>query len=191
MNELTKPSQFNQIEKNLYKKLKLFYTKSKLKRIVPYILCKSSISLRVIDYFINKFRDRLILWDKTSVNIKEMTMDNQHAYGRAKWVLKKPKDAKRYLDVKVAYHSMVKCHSKVYFDSCKRVSKNKKHAGKFKFSVDDITLITTLSQLNFFRWLLETRILHFLEENEKMILDHYNTYYKNIKKERGRKTSTK
>lgn len=173
----TKISELTTKDRLLYRDvLKPFYTKTKLLRVKPYIdkSVKNNISLRMIDYLIHEHKPRLILWDKNSVGTK-MNMDNSYDYSHVEWVLEKPIGAQRHLDLLVEYKSMVQTHTKARFDSCKRVSK--KNTGLIRFVVDDVIVETTLSQLNFFRWLLKIKFLDFIEKNRTQVIEIYNQHY--------------
>jgi hypothetical protein len=84
------------------------------------------------------------------------------------------------LDVRISYKSQLKSYKKKYFDPFRRYKKF-----IYTFSVTDKTIVTTIGQLNFFKWVFTTNILHFVEKNLKIISKEMNLSNKDekIKKE--------
>ena len=74
--------------------------------------------------------------------------------------------------VYLSYKGQLKAYSKQYFDpNCRRERILFKIPGHESFT-------TTIGKLNFFRWALESNILHYMEEHEENIRNGYNEYLK-------------
>jgi hypothetical protein len=74
--------------------------------------------------------------------------------------------------VYLSYKGQLKAYSKQYFDpNCRRERILFKIPGHESFT-------TTIGKLNFFRWALESNILHYIEEHEDNIRNGYNSYLK-------------
>jgi hypothetical protein len=74
--------------------------------------------------------------------------------------------------VYLSYKGQLKAYSKQYFDpNCRRERILFKIPGHDSFT-------TTIGKLNFFRWALESNILHYIEEHEEDIRNGYNAYLK-------------
>lgn len=71
-----------------------------------------------------------------------------------------------------SYKGQLKAYSKQYFDpNCRRE--------RIMFKIQNYEPITTtIGQLNFFRWALETNVLEYIEANEELIRTGYNAFLK-------------
>lgn len=115
-------------------------------KIFPYIRGTSSISLRIIDWFVTKF------------SRKNFTT-YQHN-GQSVIVYK-------------SYKGQLDAYNKIFFDTnCRRE--------RIAFSIEgqEEPLITTIGQLNFFRWALEIGLIDYIETNISDIKSGYNQYLK-------------
>ena len=91
-------------------------------------------------------------------------------YSRKNFV-RYPLNGQEFL-VYLSYKGQLKAYSKQYFDpNCRRERIIFKIPGHESFT-------TTIGKLNFFRWALESNILHYIEEHEDDIRNGYNTYLK-------------
>lgn len=119
-----------------------FYQKSdNLERIIPIINRESKVSLRVIEWFITTYaRDRCVMCPMYS---------NNKIVG--------------YTQVYINYKSTLKSFRGRHFGIFKRSDKILLDWGS------DSKLITTIGQLNFFKWAIETQILQFIEKNYTFI----------------------
>ena len=63
-----------------------------------------------------------------------------------------------YFYVHDEYKNQVKSHSKKLFDPFKRHK-------KITYTYDDITITTTIGQLNFMKWVLSNNLLEYIENN--------------------------
>ena len=83
-------------------------------------------------------------------------------------------------DVRISYKSQLKSYKKKYFDPFRRYKKF-----IYIFNVSNKTIVTTIGQLNFFKWAFSTNILQYVEKNLKPISKEMNLSNKDekIKKE--------
>ena len=123
---------FTSKELCLYKMVSEFYKscpKEHIRKMIDIVNQKSEISLRVLDWFATKY-------SKKNSNIK---IDNDIPY----------------YNVRIDYKAVLKSYKKRNFDPFRRRK-------KFKFLFDkqnELQLITTLGQLNFFQWAIKNNII--------------------------------
>jgi len=130
--------------------LQKFFNDEKIAKILPILNGKSSISLRLLDWFVTNFAR---IYSTTIID----------PFGKVKFI---------YLD----YKAQLKAFSKKMFDPfCRR------DRIQFPYGKNE-KIQTTVGQLNFFRWILQSNILEYLSKNWKMIEDDMNQFYKNKKK---------
>lgn len=120
--------------------------------LLPIISGNSRISLRIIDWFVTNYAKK----NNTSFLIKD-----------------KHEQEKQFI-VHMSYKSQLKAYSKKQFDPfCRR------ERISFHYN-DNEKLITTVGQLNFFRWAIDYKVLEFIQKNLKLIEDDMNTSVRNI-----------
>lgn len=104
-------------------------------------------------------------------------------YSRKNFV-RYPLNGQEFL-VYLSYKGQLKAYSKQYFDpNCRR------ERIMFKIPGYD-TFTTTIGKLNFFRWALESNILHYIEEHEDDIRNGYNAYLKDtVQAQKSAKSDT-
>ena len=109
-----------------------------IKKIINIVERKSNISLRLIEWFITKY----------SINITSLNNN---------------KNNDDYIPISIlnSYHIKTKLYQKKYFDLFRRYDV---FIYKFK-NRDDLQMKTTISQLNFFQWLIENNIYNYIEEH--------------------------
>jgi hypothetical protein len=132
-----------------------FSDRKKLDKIIPIITGKSNISLRILDWFVTNYSKKNNIW-------YEILQNN------------KIKNFIVYLD----YKSQLKAFAKTNFDPfCRRE--------RISFiDHDNNELITTVGQLNFFRWSLENNILEYINENYEVIENDMNNSLRNLYKKK-------
>ena len=125
--------------------------------ISPKIVLNDGISsLRILDWFVTNFSK------KNNINYELFLENNQK------------KNFIVYLD----YKSQLKAYSKKQFDPfCRRE--------RISFiDHDNNELITTVGQLNFFRWAIENNILEYIIENYEIIENDMNNSLRNLYKKK-------
>jgi hypothetical protein len=144
--------------------IQFFINRENLDKIIPIITGKSKISLRILDWFVTNYSK------KNNINYEILFKNNQK------------KNFIVYLD----YKSQLKAYSKRNFDPfCRRE--------RISFiDHDNNELITTVGQLNFFRWSIENNILLYVNDNYDIIEKDMNISLKNLyKKKDGDNTRRK
>jgi hypothetical protein len=137
-------------------------SRSNIKLMTKIIKTKSDISLRVLDHFAAKH--------------SKFPEKLNFTYGK-----------KENFNVRISYDAQLRTYKKKYFDPFRRKKKffyfyDKKHPSK--------KILTTIGQLNFFRWAIENRILDFVKKNFKQINVEMKKHAKNekdIKNEKNKK----
>jgi hypothetical protein len=141
--------------------ISFFTNRTNLDQVVPIISGHSHISLRILDWFVTNYSK------KNNIHY-QITVNN------------KIKNFIVYLD----YKAQLKAYSKKQFDPfCRRE--------RISFIDHDMNeLITTVGQLNFFRWAIENNILEYIIENYDTIESDMNNSLRNLyKKKDGEKNS--
>lgn len=141
--------------------INFFTNRINLDQVVPIITGKSTISLRILDWFVTNYSKKNNIHYSVEID-------------------KKIKNFIVYLD----YKSQLKAYSKKQFDPfCRRE--------RISFiDHDNNELITTVGQLNFFRWAIENEILEYIKNNYVIIENDMNNSLRNLyKKKDGEDTS--
>lgn len=140
---------FNKREKILFKSLNNFYLRKvsneDVERMVNIIERKSQISLRIFDWLVTQY-------SKKHVTITVTKNDHPIEF-----------------NLKIDYKAQLKSYRKKYFDPFRR---NEKERFVFNYSEHDnkISVVTTLGQLNFFKWLIENNIIDFVDEHKDELI---------------------
>tara|TARA_B110000037_G_C17098620_1_gene497029 strand:+ start:1728 stop:2336 length:609 start_codon:yes stop_codon:yes gene_type:complete len=133
--------------------INFFAVKENLDNVIPIITGKSKISLRILDWFVTNYSKK-----------------NNISYQLE--LKKKTKNFIVYLD----YKSQLKAYSKKQFDPfCRR-----ERISFFDHSNNE--LITTVGQLNFFRWSIENKIISYIVDNYSEIENDMNNSLRNLYK---------
>jgi len=135
--------------------INFFTNRDNLDKVIPIITGKSKISLRILDWFVTNYSK------KNNIHY-QITLNN------------KVKNFIVYLD----YKSQLKAYSKRQFDPfCRRE--------RISFiDHDNNELITTVGQLNFFRWGIENNILEYIKTNYEIIENDMNNSLRNLYKKK-------
>jgi len=135
--------------------INFFTDRSNLDQVIPIIIGKSKISLRILDWFVTNYSKKNNIHYQIEIN-------------------NKTKNFIVYLD----YKSQLKAYSKKNFDPfCRRE--------RISFiDHDNNELITTVGQLNFFRWAIDNNILMFIRENYNIIEMDMNNSLRNLYKKK-------
>jgi hypothetical protein len=143
--------------------IQFFTNRNNLDKVIPIITGKSTISLRILDWFVTNYSKKNNIHYQIEVN-------------------NKTKNFIVYLD----YKSQLKAYSKKQFDPfCRRE--------RISFiDHDNNELVTTVGQLNFFRWAIENNIINFIKINYEEIETDMNSSLRNLyKKKDGENTRRK
>lgn len=134
-----------------------FSNKINLDKVIPIITGDSVISLRILDWFVTNFS-------------KKKNVHYQNTFN----------DIIKNFIVYLDYKSQLKAYSKKQFDPfCRRERIT-------LIDNDGNELITTVGQLNFFRWALENDIINYIIENYEIIENDMNNSLRNLyKKKKG------
>jgi len=148
----------------LLKSLKEFYEIPKNKQKLFDILNNTNkISLRIIDWFVTNYSKK----NNTSYlfnNKKILDLNYED-----------PNPDSKQFNVYYSYKSQLKSYSKKKFDPfCRR--------NRIEFTIDNEKIISTLGQLNFFKWAINNLILDYIKINYKEIENDMNICYNNIHK---------
>jgi len=135
--------------------INFFTNRDNLDLVIPIITGKSNISLRILDWFVTNYSKKNNIHYQIILN-------------------KKIKNFIVYLD----YKSQLKAYSKRQFDPfCRRE--------RISFiDHDNNELITTVGQLNFFRWGIENNILEYIKTNYDIIENDMNNSLRNLYKKK-------
>ena len=137
--------------------------KSYIDKILPIVTGNSEISLRVLDYFVTNYakNNNIVLNKTTNYNI--------------------------YQD----YKNKLKSYNKRFFDPfCRINKKNMTNKIAFKYESDKI-IITTIGQLNFFRWAIKNKIIDYVIQDHTKINNEMNNINCNKKKYKIENTLSK
>ena len=134
-----------------------FYRKDQnMTKILPIVTGSSEISLRVLDYFVTNYSKIHDIKIKLSDNVN--------------------------LNIYQDYKNKLKSYNKRFFDPfCRINKKNMTNKIAFKYSKDNF-IITTIGQLNFFKWAITNKIIEYVNTNHKVINDEMNMINKINKK---------
>ena len=128
-----------------------FYkNKNNLNKILPIVTGTSDLSLRVLDYFVTNY-----------------SKNNQINLGN--------KNDTKY-NVYHDYKNKLKSYNKRFFDPFCRINK-KNITNKIAFKYDDEKyIVTTIGQLNFFRWAIRNKIIDYVVNDLEKINNDMNNY---------------
>ncbi len=140
-----------------YKKLDNFFsscTKEENQLMVDIINGTHLISLRFLDWFVTRY---CFLY-KLAINVSNPYIKQEN------------------FNINISYKAQLKSFKKKYFDPFRRKK-------KFYYICEknNLVLLTTLGQLNFFRWAISYDIIKYTETNYRDIItkiSHVNTYFK-------------
>lgn len=137
-------TQFNIESKSdlLLKTLKIYFTEERFKSVLPIITGNSKISLRVIDWFVTNY-------SKKNQIVYKITENNEESY----------------INIHNHYRSQLNAYGKKYIDPFCRG----KERILFKVS-ESQCVMSNLSQINFFKWAVQYKVLDYIEKNYTAIV---------------------
>lgn len=144
----------------LLKSLKLYYKNKEIFNLLSSIVnSKNYISRRTIEYFVTNYA----LINKISYNLEEKGEINKFF-------------------VHTSYKDQLKAHKKKYFDPFGR-------GIRIPFFSDDDCIITTIGQLNFYKWFFSKKVYNYCLENYSIIQNSLLNNKKTTRKYNKKKKS--
>lgn len=156
-------------ESLLLQSLYVYYQeKDNIERMIPIVTGNAKVSLRVLDWFVTNYsKSNDVIFD-----------------------LKKNREFIKF-NVYQDYKNKLKSYNKRFFDPfCRQNKKNLTNKIAFKYN-DDKYIVTTIGQLNFFRWAIRNNVINYVESNLDIINSHMNKNNYNKKKYKIKKNSVK
>lgn len=153
----------------LMKSLTDFFNETNVNKMLPIVNGKSTVSLRIIDWFVTNYAKKYNISYYTEHLIDTQEDDK---------IIKKLVN-KQFI-VYLNYKSQLKAYSKKQFDPfCRRE--------RISFFYDkENELVTTVGQLNFFRWAIENNILEYIHNHLKEIEIDMNTSVRSLYSKRNK-----
>ena len=134
--EILKKIQISSQEHMLIKSLEKFYNNNvNMKKMLPIVNGESMISMRLIDFFVTSYSKQ----NRVTFNLVE-------------------NNNKILFNVYLSYKSQLKAYNKRYFDPFSR-------GNRIPFFFPDDCIITTIGQLNFFKWFISKKVLDYVQKN--------------------------
>ena len=131
---------------------------------------KNKISLRIIDWFVTNYSKK----NNTEYPLKrKITSPKRTTLKKIHGKTSKKDDSRNnsnnYVNVFLSYKNQLDGYSKKHFDPfCRR--------NRIEFTFNDgSNIVTTVGQLNFFRWAIQSNILNYIIENYKSIEEDMNS----------------
>lgn len=122
------------------KSLEKFYEdQTNINIFIPIINSELNVSIRLIDYFVTKYSKN----NKVSYKIRE-------------------NDADSIFNVYTSYKQQLKAFQKKHFDPFSR-------GDRIPYFMDNSCVITTIGQLNFFRWFISKKVYDYIRDNQDLI----------------------
>ena len=133
---------FNGKQKLMLQSLQIFFNSDeKMKKMIPIVEGTSSISLRLMDWFVTNYSKK-----------KNIYYSLPNSDGKI-----------CHFFVYLNYKAQLKAYSKKQFDPFCRRNRIRFFYNKDKY------LITTIGQLNFFRWAINYKVIEYIQENRTII----------------------
>ena len=141
--------------------LNKFYKKGNNKELLLSIINSNKVSLRIIDWFVTNYCKK----NNIKYVIRKQVSPKNTQKKMKKKISKKDNDLLKQINIFLSYKSQLRAYSKKQFDPfCRR------NRIKFYFyENDDEFIITTVGQLNFFKWAIENNIIKYIIDNYKEI----------------------
>jgi hypothetical protein len=139
----------------LLDKLNIFYTQDNINQLLPILNGETKLSLRIIDWFVTNYtkKNNIILYKKKKVIKKSPKSKIEQKTKKTKYEY-----VNEQVNIYLNYKNQLKAYSKKNFDPfCRRE--------RINFFYNDTKHITTVGQLNFFKWALENNVIDYIKEN--------------------------
>jgi len=139
-------------ENIIFKSLSSFFeNKNIINNFIPIVNSESKISIRLIDYFVTKY-------SKNNKIIYKIVENN----------------ISTLFNVYTSYKQQLKIYQKRYFDPFSR-------GERIPFFIDNTCIITTIGQLNFFKWFISKDIYQYIKTYQEIIENDMNKKKKHEK----------
>lgn len=160
--EILKNIQISSQENMIIKSMEKFYESiDNSLDFIPIINSESEISIRLIDYFVTKYSKV----HKISYKLLENNIETP-------------------FNVFSSYKQQLKAYQKKHFDPFSR-------GDRIPYFFEDTCVITTIGQLNFFRWFISKKILDWVIKNKELIEEDMNKKNKADKNKKDTKNKIK
>ena len=151
--EVFKNIQITSQENMIIKSLEKFYENDhNINLFIPIINSESCVSIRLIDHFVTKYSKN----NKINYKIKE-------------------NDIEQTFNVYTSYKQQLKAYQKKHFDPFSR-------GDRIPYFMGDNCVITTIGQLNFFKWFVSKKVYDYIKTNQDIIELDMNKKNKTDKK---------
>ena len=136
-----------------------YQEKGNIDKMLPIVTGNDTVSLRVLDWFVTNYAKKF-----------DISYFLRHNNDNVKFNV--------YQD----YKNKLKSYNKRFFDPfCRQNKKNLTNKIAFKCN-DDKYIVTTIGQLNFFRWAIRNKVTDYVQQNLELINKHMNENNNNRKK---------
>ena len=164
----------------LLDKLKIFYNKKEhIDSFLEIINSSSKISLRIIDWFVTNYSKKNFVVIPVK---KVISLNEKVTASKTKKKDSKPSHTSIDVNVFLNYKAQLKAYSKKHFDPfCRR------ERVSFNYNETE-SVVTTVGQLNFFKWAIDNGIIKYIQEHIDIIEEDMNN---NIKKPKSKSKKKK
>ena len=153
---------------------KFFKDSNNIKELLEIVEGKTKLSLRIIDWFVTNYSKKNLI----IIHNKKRQIERFGTSRISPKTKKKLEEKYEEFNVHLNYKSQLKSFQKKQFDPfCRRQRIN------FYYNPDKF-FVTTVGQLNFFKWAIQNNILQYIKENISTIEKDMN---QNIKKSKSLK----
>ena len=159
----------------LFNKIKKFFNENdNIQELLDIIEGNTKLSLRIIDWFVTNYSKKNFI----VIHNKKRQIERFNAGKISPKTKKKLEDKYEEFNVHLNYKSQLKSFQKKQFDPfCRRERIN-------FYYTNNKYIVTTVGQLNFFKWAIENNILKYIRDNINSIEKDMN---QNIKKNKSLK----
>jgi hypothetical protein len=166
----------------LLDKIKNFFKEgSNLKELLEIVEGKTKLSLRIIDWFVTNYSKKNLI----IINNKKKQIERFGSSKISPKTKKKLEEKFEEINVHLNYKGQLKSFQKKQFDPfCRRERIN------FYYTSDKF-FVTTVGQLNFFKWAINNNILEYIKNNISVIEKDMNQNIKKSKSLKNKNINTK
>jgi hypothetical protein len=174
--EVFKNIQITSQENMIIKTLEKFYEDPiNINTFIPIINSESKISIRLIDHFVTKY---------SKTNKVVFKLNELDTYNLSSSLEKDTQQSNISFSVHTSYKQQLKAFQKKHFDPFSR-------GDRIPYFMGDNCVITTIGQLNFFKWFISKKIYDYVKLNQEVIENDMNKKNKidkkKIKKDKNNK----